>query len=354
MFYSSMGDDIETRCRSTVAAGGASPRRSVRDRGGLRLRVPRGLDDGGTSFTPVVTNLSSPAANDQSGFNTSGAGIDGSSGGGTWVTDRDRAGRDERPPLPLQDRRRGGRKRLPRGRHRPRRGRHRHGRDGRRRLDPSTGSAGRRARRRACTSTRTSPRTASTTTTTRRWHRVQLRLPRHRPDWVESYPYQNGLLINYWDDVVRRQQRRRPPGRGLSFRRRAPDVPPRADGHLIGRGLVLRLDLRAEPTARSRSTTTPRSRSRRSRPASPLRRHQGLVVRRRRAHFYRRAPRPLPARLEQRRRAEDGDADPRQEHECTGQLHAGRGQAREVAAGRWRARPAGRGKPRPAALCASC
>ena len=37
--------------------------------------------NGGTTWTPVLTNLSSPASEDQSGFNSSGTGIDGVSGG---------------------------------------------------------------------------------------------------------------------------------------------------------------------------------------------------------------------------------------------------------------------------------
>ena len=30
------------------------------------------------------------------------------------------------------------------------------------------------------------------------------------PNWAERFPYQDGLLVWYWDNVVRRQQRRRP------------------------------------------------------------------------------------------------------------------------------------------------
>ena len=32
------------------------------------------------------------------------------------------------------------------------------------------------------------------------------------PDKVESYPYQDGMLLSYWNDEYDRQQRRRPPG----------------------------------------------------------------------------------------------------------------------------------------------
>ena len=55
---------------------------------------------------------------------------------------------------------------------------------------------------------------------------VQLRLRRHasRTGWRPTR-YQDGLLVTYWDDDVRRQQRRRPPGRGPDpAGRRAPAV----------------------------------------------------------------------------------------------------------------------------------
>ena len=41
--------------------------------------------DGGQTWTPLVTNLSAPASSDQSGFNSTGTGITGSSGG-AWVS----------------------------------------------------------------------------------------------------------------------------------------------------------------------------------------------------------------------------------------------------------------------------
>ena len=77
-FYSSMGDDIETTMTKSVSGGGA-----------LTAQVNFDIEEhfdyafleasvGGT-WTPVITNLSQPASEDQSGLNASGAGIDGSS-----------------------------------------------------------------------------------------------------------------------------------------------------------------------------------------------------------------------------------------------------------------------------------
>ena len=37
--------------------------------------------------------------------------------------------------------------------------------------------------------------------------------PITKPDWVEHYPYQNGLLVSYWNDEFAGQQRRGPPRR---------------------------------------------------------------------------------------------------------------------------------------------
>ena len=39
--------------------------------------------------------------------------------------------------------------------------------------------------------------------------------PLTRPDWVEHFPYQNGLLINYWNTAQRNNNTRTHPGEGL-------------------------------------------------------------------------------------------------------------------------------------------
>ena len=59
----------------------------------------------------------------------------------------------------------------------------------------------RRVRRRASTTTTTWPPTARTRLVGQvpEDGPVQLRVPADRPDWVEHFPYQNGLLVNYWD-----------------------------------------------------------------------------------------------------------------------------------------------------------
>ena len=64
---------------------------------------------------------------------------------------------------------------------------------------------------------------------------LQLRLPRTRSRTGSStFPYQDGLLISYWDIVAHGQQRGRPSGRGPDPPGgRASDVPPRSDGTLL-------------------------------------------------------------------------------------------------------------------------
>ena len=38
--------------------------------------------------------------------------------------------------------------------------------------------------------------------------------PNTRPDWVDHFPYQDGLLISYWDTSYTRQRRGPAPGPG--------------------------------------------------------------------------------------------------------------------------------------------
>jgi immune inhibitor A len=79
-FYSSMGDDIETTMTKTVSGGGALTAQ-------VNYEIEEHFDyafleaNVGGTWTSIVTNLSSPASEDQSGLNPSGAGIDGSSAG---------------------------------------------------------------------------------------------------------------------------------------------------------------------------------------------------------------------------------------------------------------------------------
>ena len=63
-----------------------------------------------------------------------------------------------------------------------------------------TGSASSAQRARASTTTTTSRRTGSTSRTTSTCGPGRTTsVPRPRPDWVEHFPYQDGLLIWYWD-----------------------------------------------------------------------------------------------------------------------------------------------------------
>ena len=77
MFYSSMGDDINTTMTKTVSGGGALTAQ-------VNFTIEEHYDyafleasSNGTTWTPLLTNLSQPASEDQSGINASGTGIDG-------------------------------------------------------------------------------------------------------------------------------------------------------------------------------------------------------------------------------------------------------------------------------------
>jgi immune inhibitor A len=84
LYYSTMGDEIETSMSKpyTLPAGAsltADVWYDIEEQYDFAfLEVS---SDNGATWTPVLTNLSSPASEDQSGFNTSGTGITGSSEG---------------------------------------------------------------------------------------------------------------------------------------------------------------------------------------------------------------------------------------------------------------------------------
>ena len=72
-FYSGPGDDLNTTMtRRRRRRWRADRQGALLHRGGLRLRVPRGLHRRRRHLDPVATNLSAPAGDDQSGFNGSG------------------------------------------------------------------------------------------------------------------------------------------------------------------------------------------------------------------------------------------------------------------------------------------
>ena len=81
---------------------------------------------------------------------------------------------------------------------------------------------------------------------------VQLRVPGDRPDWVEHFPYQDGLLVSYWDTSFSDNNESVHPGAGRDPADRlapAADLPP-------GRHAVARADpdLRRAVLARRRPT----------------------------------------------------------------------------------------------------
>jgi immune inhibitor A len=84
VYWSSMGDEINTSMTKayTVPAGATLTAEVLYDiEEHFDYAFLEQSTNGGTTWTPVLTNLSDPAANDQSGFNASGTGITGSSGG---------------------------------------------------------------------------------------------------------------------------------------------------------------------------------------------------------------------------------------------------------------------------------
>ncbi|HEY9379227.1 MAG TPA: immune inhibitor A domain-containing protein [Jiangellaceae bacterium] len=84
LYWSTMGDEINTSMTKayTVPAGAtltADVWYDIEEH--FDYAFLEQSTNGGTTWTPVLTNLSDPAANDQSGFNASGTGITGSSAG---------------------------------------------------------------------------------------------------------------------------------------------------------------------------------------------------------------------------------------------------------------------------------
>ena len=82
-FYSGQGNDLSnTMTRTTgIKAGSLTAKVRYSIETGYDYAFVEASSDGGTSFTPVKTNLSLPAASDQSGLNPSGTGISGTSTG---------------------------------------------------------------------------------------------------------------------------------------------------------------------------------------------------------------------------------------------------------------------------------
>ena len=104
-----------------------------------------------------------------------------------------------------------------------------------------------------------------------------------RPDWVETYPYQNGLLINYWDTSQNDNNVGDHPGEGLILPVDAHPTPEHwSNGQLMRQRIqTLRLDVRAR--AHRRDHAAPQQRADHDRVqagCAGLRRHEDVVVRR--------------------------------------------------------------------------
>ena len=138
-----------------------------------------------------------------------------------------------------------------------------------------------------------------------------------QPDWVENYPYQNGMLINYWNTTYADNNVGDHPGAGLILPVDAhPKLTHWSDGTLM-RPRILSYDSTfgsSRPTrSRCRRATStdgsgadPHRHHRRRRPAVPMfDDHQTWWFGSRRARRRRDPPGPLPARLVQREPAQD-------------------------------------------------
>ena len=103
-----------------------------------------------------------------------------------------------------------------------------------------------------------------------------------RQDWVEHFPYQDGLLIDYWNTSVHGQQHERAPGRRADPAGRRPsDVAPLRERHAdAAADPLVRLDLRARADRRDHACmrTACRRRSRRSRRSPVFDDRQQLLV----------------------------------------------------------------------------
>ena len=117
-----------------------------------------------------------------------------------------------------------------------------------------------------CTTTTTSPPTARTrrTTSTCRPGRTTS-ASRDRPDWVEHFPYQNGLLVSYWDTSYADNNESQHPGQGEILpidAQPAADLPPRRQA--VARPRSRPTTRRSGWRSRTRSRCTRRRRARAS------------------------------------------------------------------------------------------
>jgi immune inhibitor A len=106
-YWSTSGDDLNTTMSKPVSGGGRlTADVSYDTQQHFDYAFIEASTNGGTTYTPVVTNRSTPAADDQSGINASGAGIDGTTDGAYVPLTATLPARHERHPWPLHDGRR--------------------------------------------------------------------------------------------------------------------------------------------------------------------------------------------------------------------------------------------------------
>ncbi len=245
VYWSTMGDDLETTMTRpfTIPAGATLSADVWYDiEEAFDYAFLEVSSNGGATWTPVLTNLSDPAANDQSGFNASGTGITGSSGG---------LYRSLTATLP------GSGAVLVRFRYRTDSAVTQTGfvidniaitgnaLDGAETVTGWTFDGFKRT-----TGTEVSFHLNAYVAENRgyRGYDTSLRTAYNfgflntRPDWVEHFPYQDGLLINYWDETFGDNNVGDHPGGGLILPVDAhPSFYHSYDGHLL-RPRVLSFD----------------------------------------------------------------------------------------------------------------
>lgn len=214
-WWSTSGDNLNVNMTKAIPGGGALTAKVNYDiEAQYDYAFIEASTDGGLTFAPLLTNLSTPASLDQSGINSSGAGIDGSTGG-RWV--------DLTATVPA------GATHL-RVRYETDAGYALSGFQidditvGAQPTDGAEADAGwTYAGFKRTTGTETSYHLNAYVGEYRAYQNYDRSLAtaynfgflNARPDWVESYPYQDGLLLSYWDESYSDNNVGDHPGGGL-------------------------------------------------------------------------------------------------------------------------------------------